>query len=52
MMAERNEKILAELLKYPGNNVCADCGAPSEWILQERLILSVTGMQSTLSYNL
>ncbi|CAH0545953.1 unnamed protein product [Brassicogethes aeneus] len=31
-MSERNEKILAELLKYPGNNVCADCGTPNpEW---------------------
>ncbi|CAG9824151.1 unnamed protein product [Phaedon cochleariae] len=31
-MADRNEKILSELLKYPGNNVCADCGAKSpEW---------------------
>ncbi|XP_045495522.1 arf-GAP with dual PH domain-containing protein 1-like isoform X2 [Colias croceus] len=26
-MVDHNEKILLELLKKPGNNVCADCGA-------------------------
>lgn len=26
-MVDRNEKCLSELLKLPGNNVCADCGA-------------------------
>ncbi|CAK1550580.1 unnamed protein product [Leptosia nina] len=26
-MVDHNEKILQELLKKPGNNVCADCGA-------------------------
>ncbi|XP_077278910.1 arf-GAP with dual PH domain-containing protein 1 [Temnothorax americanus] len=31
-MADANEKLLAELLKKPGNNVCADCGAKNpEW---------------------
>ena len=25
-MAEKNEKILQELLKEPENRVCADCG--------------------------
>ncbi|XP_018333820.1 arf-GAP with dual PH domain-containing protein 1 isoform X2 [Agrilus planipennis] len=31
-MAERNEKVLMELLKLPGNNMCADCGSRSpEW---------------------
>ncbi|XP_066992160.1 arf-GAP with dual PH domain-containing protein 1 isoform X2 [Anabrus simplex] len=31
-MADRNEKILMELLKKPGNNVCADCGSENpEW---------------------
>lgn len=29
-MADRNEKCLSELLKYTGNNVCADCGARSK----------------------
>lgn len=29
-MAERNEKLLMELLKVPGNNECADCGAKSK----------------------
>jgi hypothetical protein len=27
IMADRNEKLLLELLKRPGNNVCADCGS-------------------------
>lgn len=31
-MADTNEKLLAELLKKPGNNVCADCGAKSECV--------------------
>lgn len=31
-MADANEKLLAELLKKPGNNVCADCGAKSECV--------------------
>ncbi|XP_017776171.1 PREDICTED: arf-GAP with dual PH domain-containing protein 1-like isoform X2 [Nicrophorus vespilloides] len=26
-MADRNEKVLVELLKHAGNNVCADCGS-------------------------
>ncbi|KAL1517223.1 hypothetical protein ABEB36_001016 [Hypothenemus hampei] len=26
-MAERNEKLLSELLKFPGNTVCADCSS-------------------------
>ncbi|XP_076683705.1 arf-GAP with dual PH domain-containing protein 1 isoform X1 [Andrena cerasifolii] len=31
-MADLNEKLLAELLKKPGNNMCADCGAKNpEW---------------------
>lgn len=31
-MAERNEKLLMELLKFPGNDECADCGAKKpEW---------------------
>lgn len=29
-MADRNEKLLLELLKRPGNNVCADCGSKSK----------------------
>lgn len=29
LTAERNIKILQELLKEPGNDVCADCGAPA-----------------------
>ena len=29
-MAEQNEKLLQELLKIDGNNVCADCGAKSK----------------------
>jgi len=32
VMADRNEKVLLELLKKPGNNVCADCGSKNpEW---------------------
>lgn len=27
---ERNNKILFELARQPGNNVCADCGAPGK----------------------
>ncbi|KAL3285099.1 hypothetical protein HHI36_019223 [Cryptolaemus montrouzieri] len=31
-MAERNEKLIMELLKYPGNSVCADCDCENpEW---------------------
>jgi hypothetical protein len=30
IMADRNEKLLLELLKRPGNNVCADCGSKSK----------------------
>ncbi|KAJ9578517.1 hypothetical protein L9F63_005246 [Diploptera punctata] len=31
-MADRNEKLLSELLKKPGNNECADCGRRNpEW---------------------
>ncbi|CAH1372261.1 hypothetical protein MTP99_013756 [Tenebrio molitor] len=31
-MVERNEKVLLELLKNPGNNSCADCGSKNpEW---------------------
>lgn len=26
-MVDHNEKLLQELLKKPGNNVCADCGS-------------------------
>jgi hypothetical protein len=29
-MADRNEKMVLELLKKPGNNVCADCGCKSK----------------------
>jgi len=29
-MADRNEKVLLELLKRPGNNICADCGSKSK----------------------
>lgn len=29
-MVDRNEKILNELLKHPGNNVCCDCGSKSK----------------------
>lgn len=29
-MADRNEKMLLELLKRPGNNECADCGSKSK----------------------
>lgn len=29
-MADRNEKLLLELLKCPGNNECADCGSKSK----------------------
>lgn len=36
-MADLNEKLLAELLKKPGNNMCADCGAKSEWVFREAL---------------
>lgn len=28
---ERNNKILLDLVRQPGNNVCADCGAPGEY---------------------
>lgn len=31
-MADANEKLLAELLKKPGNNECADCGAKSKYL--------------------
>lgn len=41
-MADRNEKILLELLKYPGNNVCADCGSRSKLIF---LIISLMGVR-------
>lgn len=27
---ERNNKILFDLVRQPGNNVCADCGAPGK----------------------
>lgn len=27
---ERNNKILFDLARQPGNNVCADCGAPGK----------------------
>lgn len=27
-MVDHNQKLLQELLKKPGNNVCADCGSP------------------------
>jgi hypothetical protein len=30
IMADRNEKLLLELLKKHGNNVCADCGSKSK----------------------
>lgn len=31
-MADRNEKVLHELLKLPGNSLCADCGSRNpEW---------------------
>lgn len=30
-MADRNEKVLLELTKYPGNNACADCGSKSKF---------------------
>ncbi|XP_014226143.1 arf-GAP with dual PH domain-containing protein 1-like [Trichogramma pretiosum] len=31
-MADPNEKLIADLLKKPGNNICADCGAKNpEW---------------------
>ncbi|XP_044269588.1 arf-GAP with dual PH domain-containing protein 1-like [Tribolium madens] len=31
-MVDRNEKVLLELLKLPGNNTCADCGSKNpEW---------------------
>lgn len=36
-MADANEKLLAELLKKPGNNMCADCGARSEWVFRKVL---------------
>lgn len=29
-MADRNEKVLLELTKYPGNGACADCGSRSK----------------------
>lgn len=29
-MVDRNERILNELLKHPGNDVCCDCGAKSK----------------------
>lgn len=35
-MADANEKLLAELLKKPGNNLCADCGAKSECVSSKR----------------
>lgn len=28
---ERNNKILLDLVRQPGNNMCADCGAPGEY---------------------
>lgn len=28
---ERNNKILLDLARQPGNNKCADCGAPGEY---------------------
>ena len=28
---ERNNKILLDLVRQPGNNLCADCGAPGEY---------------------
>lgn len=30
-MVDRNEKAVVELLKFPGNNVCADCGSKSKF---------------------
>lgn len=30
VMADRNEKMLLELLKIPGNSECADCGSKGE----------------------
>lgn len=29
--SERNNKILLDLVQQPGNNLCADCGAPGEY---------------------
>jgi hypothetical protein len=29
---ERNKRIVSELLKVPGNQFCADCGAKGEWL--------------------
>jgi len=37
VMADRNEKILLELLKKPGNDVCADCGSKSKMSLSYNL---------------
>ena len=29
-MTEKNRVAILELMKTPGNNTCADCGAPSK----------------------
>lgn len=31
-MVDHNQKLLQELQKKSGNNVCADCGSPGMWL--------------------
>lgn len=39
---ERNNKILLDLVRQPGNNMCADCGAPGKYTNQSVYILTRT----------
>ncbi|XP_039680986.1 arf-GAP with dual PH domain-containing protein 2 isoform X2 [Perca fluviatilis] len=52
-MAERNKKMLLELLKQPGNSRCADCGAPDpDWAsykLGVFVCLTCSGIHRSLS---
>uniref|UniRef100_UPI0037E9569B arf-GAP with dual PH domain-containing protein 2-like isoform X2 n=1 Tax=Semicossyphus pulcher TaxID=241346 RepID=UPI0037E9569B len=49
---ERNNKILLELVRQPGNNVCADCGAPepdwASYTLGVFLCLNCSGLHRNL----
>lgn len=45
-MADRNEKCLSELLKYTGNNVCADCGARSKLFYCKNDLIMVSVLKS------
>lgn len=37
-MVDHNQKLLQELLKKPGNNVCADCGSPGMFLCYKSVL--------------